>query len=437
YIFLIGLLLLLSLPFRWLAVPRNLQSNEAMSIIALAFIISPFFSLITFTGSGLDFHDAMFEAISAITTTGLSTVVDPLQMSKTFQFARSWMQWYGGLGIIIFSLAFFMGHHSTARKFAESLASENLLTTARTYARRVFFVYSALTLCAIVVLALLSGDVLWSIVHALSAVSTGGFSNLQASLGGVDSHLLVVLVSLACLAGAIPLAIYFQATHGEWRKVLENHEIQLFVVLVVVVTVLLTVQIKPALGIGWHEALFHGFAMGASAQSTAGFSTLNINQLDSISHLTMIVSMFIGGNVGSTAGGVKILHLIIFLRLFQVAFQRATLPHHAVWENKLHNQPLGNEEIIKVLLLIIAFVFVIFFSWALFLWYDYPPVPALFEVVSAAMTVGLSSGITSAELEPVLKWVLCINMWLGRVEILAMLLLLYPRNWIGRKAGVK
>ena len=86
--------------------------------------------------------------------------------------------------------------------------------------------------------------------------------------------------------------------------------------------------------------------------------------------------------------------------------------------------------------LIIAFVFVIFISWGVFLWYGYPPVNALFEVISATMTVGLSVGITHAELEAPLKWLLCLNMWLGRVEIFAMLILLYPRNWIGRKAAI-
>lgn len=437
YLTLIVLQLLLSLPYRWIPEPRSLQSNEAMTIIALAFIISPLFSLMTFTHNGLDVGDALFEAISAITTTGLSTLTDPESTSKTFQFARSWMQWYGGLGIVIFSLAFLMGHHSTARRFAESLASDNLLTTAQTYARRIFFVYLVLTLLAVISLILVSGDEFWSLIHGLSAVSTGGFSNKAGSLADAGGTGAVVLVSIACLAGALPLVVYLQLFQGGWRRVLVNYEVQVFLVLVVLLTIILAVQFHGSLNLNWQDSLLHAFALGASAQSTAGFATIAPDQLSDFSQLTLVISMFIGGNVGSTAGGAKILHLIIFFRLFQIAFQKATLPPHAIWENKLQNQALEDSEIIKVLMLIIAFVGIILVSWMVFLGYGYPPVASLFEVVSAAMTVGLSSGITGKELEPVLKWVLCLNMWLGRVEVFAMLLLLYPRNWIGRKAGVK
>lgn len=436
YLIIIGVCLAGSLPYRWIPKPKNLQENEAMTIIALAFIVSPFLATISFTGSGIPFSDALFEAVSAVTTTGLSTLPDPQQYPKTFQFARSWMQWYGGLGIVIFSLAFLMGHHSTARKFVESLGGENLITTAQTYARQIFFIYTCITLIAVLAIVASSGDLLFSVIHGFSAVSTGGFSNLGGSLMDVEGWAPRLVVTLGCLVGALPLVVYYQMVRGDWQRLKNNYEILVFLISCTLFCVYLAYAIHTTFAVSWQDAVFHGIAMGVSAQSTAGFTTINIDTLADFPKMVMMLAMFIGGSVGSTSGGAKILHIIIFFRLLQIAFQKATLPAHAVWEYKLQRQVLSEADIIKVLMLIIAFVFVIFISWGVFLWYGYPPVNALFEVISATMTVGLSVGITHAELEAPLKWLLCLNMWLGRVEIFAMLILLYPRNWIGRKAAI-
>jgi trk system potassium uptake protein TrkH len=84
--------------------------NEALTIVALAFVLSPLLMTLPFMGSGLTFCNALFEAISAITTTGLSMTTDPVHMPPSFLFARSWMQWYGGLGIVVLSVAMVIGH---------------------------------------------------------------------------------------------------------------------------------------------------------------------------------------------------------------------------------------------------------------------------------------------------------------------------------------
>jgi len=101
YLIVIGILCVYGFPTAQLEVPGNLQINEALSIIALIFLLSPLLMTIPVMESGLNFTDALFETVSAITTTGLTTLVDIESKPKTFLFARAWMQWYGGLGIII------------------------------------------------------------------------------------------------------------------------------------------------------------------------------------------------------------------------------------------------------------------------------------------------------------------------------------------------
>ena len=139
--------------------------------------------------------------------------------------------------------------------------------------------------------------------------------------------------------------------------------------------------------------------------------------------------MVIGGSVGSTAGGIKIFRLLVVLRLLQFFIERTALPDHAVLEKHLGGDKLGSNEIEKALLFILIFIGTVLISWLPFLLMGYAPLDALFEVVSACSTTGLSAGITRVELEPVLKIVLIVDMLLGRVEFLAFLVFLYPRTW--------
>ncbi len=155
--------------------------------------------------------------------------------------------------------------------------------------------------------------------------------------------------------------------------------------------------------------------------------------MDSTSKVVMLLSMLIGGSIGSSAGGFKILRLLILLRLLQLLLRRTTMPLHAVAEPYLGEQKLEADEASQALQLILLFLIVILASWIPFVVLGYDPLDALFEVVSASGTVGLSSGIARPELEPLLKGILCLDMLAGRLEIVALLVVLYPRTWFGRR----
>jgi trk system potassium uptake protein TrkH len=147
----------------------------------------------------------------------------------------------------------------------------------------------------------------------------------------------------------------------------------------------------------------------------------------------MMLSMFVGGDIGSTAGGVKILRLLVLLRLLQFIIRTTGAPSHAVNEARLGGRRLSQPEYVAVLSLLAMFVMVILLSWVAFLALGYDPLNSLFEVVSATSTVGLSTGLSGPQLEPLLKVVLELDMLLGRMEVVAVLVLLYPGTWIGKR----
>jgi len=173
--------------------------------------------------------------------------------------------------------------------------------------------------------------------------------------------------------------------------------------------------------------------LGISAATTAGFSNMDVSQLDPASKLVLMVAMGIGGEVGSTAGGIKILRLLILLRLLQLVIRRTALPRHAFLEPRLGEHRIEDIEIIAVLSVVVGFFAVILLSWIPFLIFGYDPLNALFEVVSATSTTGLSAGITQEDLPALLKSILCFDMLAGRLEVVALLVLLYPRTWYGTR----
>jgi trk system potassium uptake protein TrkH len=143
--------------------------------------------------------------------------------------------------------------------------------------------------------------------------------------------------------------------------------------------------------------------------------------------------MLVGGDIGSTAGGFKVFRFLILLKLMQFAIQRTAMTDHAVYQPQLAGKAITAEEITEVLSLLGWFVILILCSWLPFIGMGYNPLDALFEVVSATATVGLSSGITQTELQPELKLILCFDMLAGRLEIIALLVYLYPKSWFGRR----
>lgn len=418
---------------RSIAEPSQIQTNEALTIVALAFVFSPLLMTFPFMGSGLTFDNALFEAISAVTTTGLSVTTDLINISQSFLFARSWMQWYGGLGIVVLSVAMVMGNRVSSRSLAQPLGGETLATTTRTHARQVLIIYSALTVTGMIAVWLISGNGLLAINHVLAAVSTGGFSSFDNSLADIDSwYSRFAIISLS-LCGALPLPLYAVICSRNWRKGIRDTELIALVLAVLLLTLLLFLSFYFHSGMTSQDAWGHALFMGMSAQTTSGFNTLDINEIDNSAKLGIIVSMFIGGGVGSTAGGVKLLRVLVLLRLVQVVLQRTTMPSQAMQYPRVGGKLLESTEVQRVLILILLFFGVVVISWFIFLMYGYPPMNALFEVVSASATVGLSTGITSAEMPVLLKLVLCVDMLFGRLEIIALLVVLYLPNWIGKR----
>ncbi len=412
----------------------DLQTNEALAITALVFIIPSGVLAWPLAAYGLAPVDAWFEATSGVTTTGLSTLGSVEALPYSFHFARAWMQWVGGLGIVVLALALLLHPGTTAARLGfDRREADDLAGGTRAYALRVLAIYSALTGVGIALLWWLLSDPGDAVVHVLAAVSTGGFSSHDRSLAGLAAPgAAAALLALSLLAAA-PFYVYSALFYRRWRTLFRDRQVRTLLACAGVVAAALFVLMPGDAADGPVARAGEALAMALSAQTTAGFSTLPVSALGNAAQLMLLGAMLVGGALGSTAGGIKTLRFLLLLKLARLLLQRATTARATVLELRLGDERIGSREVEETIGVVTAFGLMLFVSWGAFLAAGHPPLASLFDVCSALTTSGLSTGVTAPGLEPGLKILLGADMLMGRVEVVAVLLLLLPATWIGRR----
>lgn len=424
-------LLISGLSFTWflgrrLSLPLKVQRNEALIVVALLFTSSSVLLSLPVMAYGFSFSDAWFEAVSGITTTGLSTLAldNP---SPALLFSRAWMQWVGGIGVVVLALAVFVKPGVTANRLGFSEQEmDDVVGGTRAHAKRVIVVYLCLTSFGIISLYLSGASLLDAICHSMAAISTGGFANYSDSLASMNNiHL--IIVNALCIAGAISFHLYYRSLlHTGRGSFLSNQLYSLLALLLFGACVMWLLLWNSGASLDPRDVI----TLVVSAQTTAGFSTINVAALPSVALLALCVFMAIGGGAGSTSGGIKMDRVLLILQIAKRAVTRTALPDQV----KLGGSRVGDiRQLEDAITLVFLFFTTLVISWLIFVAYGFPALPALFEVTSALATVGLSAGITSEALPSELKMLLCFNMLLGRLEIIAALVMLAPRSWIGRR----
>ncbi|WP_300030719.1 potassium transporter TrkG [uncultured Roseobacter sp.] len=409
---------------RHLPQPADLRQAEAVVVLAFLFIIVPLLSVPAFAVLGLPGIDGLFEGMSAITTTGLSVASDTSKWPFAAHVLRSWMQWCGGLAMATAVLAMLIGPGAMAREMGRAGLDEgDRIASTRSRARQLLGAYAGLTLLFWLAISASTGSVTTGLLLSLSAVSTGGFAFLPDSLGSY-SKLTQILVIVASVSGAISLLAVAFLSKGDWR---EAWKLGSFQRVAMWSAAALAVLICTMLALD--ETAYYAHAMNLlSAISTAGFSVSDM-PAHPVLLLIFVVAMIFGGDAGSTAGGIKLARLTTLLRATRHAARQPRLPENAVAPLREYGQPVSDSKLIGLLAIFLLYSTSVLILWSGFLAGGYPPMPALFDTVSAFSTVGLSAGVISPDLSTSLKAGTVLAMLMGRLEFIAILLLVLPRTW--------
>jgi len=405
----------------------ELQKKEALFIAAVIF---PFIALLTtvpLSETGMALNDAFFESVSAVTTTGLSV---SSSLNPVFLFTRSWLQWIGGIGILLIGVLIFASPGTTAlRLYTINAGEEKVRPTVYATAKFLLEIYLIITAISFILLSVGGMPFFDSVCHSLSSVSTGGFSTKSDSVSGFSGAALPFLLTLSCILGSVNFGVY--SGREGIASLFKDIQLRYFIIFGFIGIVLLFITMidygSPA------EIIELSVFQGLSALTTSGFSTVNPAELPEGAKTVLTALMWVGGSLGSTAGGIKIIRFIIILKILHLVFIRFFLPGEVLTPLKIGEDVIGQSIILSTVAFLFLYLFVIFVSSFIFVLHGFSLSDSLFEVSSALGTVGLSCGITDASLPVILKAVLIINMLLGRIEIIPIFILFYPGTWMGRR----
>jgi len=283
-------------------------------------------------------------------------------------------------------------------------------------------------------LTLLAGVAYWlagmngfdALLHALSTISTGGFSPYASSVGHYPASSTRLVVCVFMIAGATAFPLYYRARRDGPRRFAADSQLRALALLVLGgfgLTVVFSAAVGDSRGIV--NALFHT----VSALTTTGFNVTDAQSWPDGLRMLSTILMIVGGSAGSTAGGIKLFRLLILIAVARWYIARALLPKEAHVPVRLDDRVLHEDDIRAVTGLVAIYLAIAGVSTLLLALSGFSPSAALFESASALGTVGLSTGITSAALPLWAKSVLIFDMWAGRLEIVPLLILFYPRTW--------
>ncbi|MBZ0251995.1 MAG: hypothetical protein K8I02_01530, partial [Candidatus Methylomirabilis sp.] len=367
--------------------------------------------------------DGVFESMSAITTTGLS-VMDASTLPRSLHFFRAFGQWLGGVGIVVLTLQSIVGAgRAAARLYAAESGAENTLGSVAATARAATKTYVALTALCGLGFALAGVPVFDALLHAFATVSTGGFSTRPESLGAYGDGARMVAI-LFMLAGATSLPLIGLALRRDPKPLWRDGQARLLLGLLTAGTLAL-VAVR-----GWRiDATLESLFDATSALTTTGFSGAAAFPSADEESLIGVVLMAFGGAAGSTAGGVKLYRLLLWARVALWVITRRLLPEEAKVPLMLGGTAVSDREVRELTAFLGGYLSLALFTALALSLSGHAIGASLFESVSALSTVGLSAGVVSPTLAWWAKLLLAFDMWVGRVEILPVIILLYPGTW--------
>jgi trk system potassium uptake protein TrkH len=365
--------------------------------------------------------------MSGWSTTGLTMIPDLDETARDILFYRSLTQWLGGLAVVVVALTIFVRKGSTATVYYSSEKGDRRIKPSlRGTVIEIGKIYCVYTLLCMILLYVAGMGFFDALNHAFTSVSTGGFSTHTANIGFFEDKPFVAPVAmLFMLVGAISFYVHFRLFELNPKSLLENIEFRYMATLIVLTTLTLTVllplqDMDKALSAPL-EAAFHCL----SAMTTSGYFIDNIGEWDELPQMLLILLMYVGGFYGSTAGGIKVLRLIVIASVIVYSLRKMTLPKTAILRLKIGSNPIDEEEAYNVLGFSMAYLAILILGTLLLLT-EFSTIQSLFISASALGNVGLMN-VPADEwfiLSDSSKLVIICLMWIGRLEVLPVLILI-------------
>jgi len=416
----------------------KVNTRQAFMLIFLSWLVLSIFAAIPFALSELDmsFTDALFESISGITTTGATVIVGLDNAPPGILLWRAILQWLGGIGIILMAMSIlpFLNVGGMQIFRTELSESEKVLPRTAQLAASIGMIYAILTLFCIIGYMISGLQTFDAIAHALTTISTGGFSTFDSSFYHYHDNVMPEIVCMTfMLMGGIPFVLYLKAVRGNIRPFLRDSQVRWFLSLVALSTAVLTAYLIGRGSMDFGEALRQSSFNVISVITGTGFANGDYNAWGSFAICIFFFLMLIGGCAGSTSCSIKIFRYQVLFAVTAVQVKKLLYPN-GVFIPHYNRKPIPADVPMSVM----SFFFLYMLTCALvaialsFAGLDY--IEAMSGAVTAVSNVGPGLGSIGPNgnfqhLNDLAKWILSFAMLVGRLEIFTALVLLTPQFW--------
>lgn len=434
----------------------NLQIRDTFMVVALSWMLFSVFGMLPFLMYGTvdNVTDAFFETMSGFSTTGATILNNIDSQPHGILFWRSIMQWMGGLGVVVFTLAFIPSVAKGSKKMslfaaeAPGLSVEKLAPTMAATSRLLWLIYIAMTVLCALAYALGPMNKFDAVCHAFTTIGTGGFSTHQASIGYFNSNYIEFVCVFFMLLSGVNFAMYHFLFNGRFDVIRKNEELRWYLLAILFFTVLFMLRFyfAPSMDIITEEqlashprtglerirtSLFHVVAL----LSNTGFQGTNYNY-DSWGRLFLIptvVMMIVGGCAGSTSGGIKMVRVIVLFKYIKKTVNEM-IHSSSMYTIKVSGQTVEDLSLKRVLSFFSLFIIVFMVNVVLLTASGMSFEDGAISFLTCFSNYGPGSGVTgpSGNFDAIpnfAKWVLSFDMLVGRLEIFTILLLFSRSFW--------
>ena len=415
----------------------EIYGKEGMVVVASAWILWSMFGALPFTLSGCipNYIDALFETVSGFTTTGSTILTDVEALPQGMLFWRSFTHWVGGMGVLVFVMvltSFDKNSMVLMRAEVPGPEKDKLAPKMMTNARILYGMYLGLSIIQVVLLLFGGMNLFDSLIHTFGTAGTGGFSNYAVSVAYFDSAYIDGVITVFMILFGINFSLYYLLLLREFKPVWKNEELRTYLGIILASALIITVNINYIYGnpvTSFRYAIFQV----ASIITTTGFATANYVEWPWLSQTILMFLMVVGACASSTGGGIKVSRILLMAKAYKRELAVALHPNIV---KKVHmDGKAADENVLRNTGVYVFIYFVIFTVSVLIVSLDgfdwlttFTSVAATFNNIGPGFGVVGTMGNFSS-LSDLSKWVLSLDMLIGRLEIFPIMLLFVKNTW--------
>lgn len=421
----------------------TIGKREGSVIVTSIWICFSFIGLLPYwlSGSIPDFSDAFFETMSGFTTTGASVLNNIESLPFSILYWRSLTQWIGGLGIIVISIALLpIFGFSTVQLFsaeATGPTKDKIHPKMSETAKRLLAIYVILTISEVLLLVIAGMGWFDAINHSFTTMATGGFSTKQASVGYWSSPAIQYIIIFFMFFAGINFVLFYLFIKGKFLKIKENEELRFFVIITLIFTGLIAFSIIDfsiphsfsQIEKVFRDSLFTVISM----ITTTGYATIDYVQYKPVVWLLLLIAMLTGASAGSTAGGMKLIRVLLVVKYAYYEFKRIIHPN--AFFPVRYNQHVVREEVItRVLAFIMLYILLIAGGAIVLSFSGMGFIESVSGMITCISDVGPGLGsigpaFSFSEIPTFSKWFLSFVMLIGRLEVFTVMIIFTPIFW--------